>query len=453
MSEKKESSALPNTPLEINATSPKTPFGSQTVFLAVALCLFLSANPLLNADTITLNSGEVVDGTIKSEDFIEIQIEVANAKRTVFSTRTIYKSAIRSIQRETEEQKTQRELLDDYKKTQSYQLNATTNYACAYYDSVTGDVFRRFVSRYPNSQYIKEISDKIAEWEAERAIVATGKVKYQGQWFDADEAEGRRQLDRANEMVKKVKELLVSGQYERAAKILETDNASGQTTSATNSTEMLQATYHQFLDTLNRGRKQINDAISQTTNERNRACQERDSAQSRLDSWNYPYSYPYGYGNNKEHALDVESERSRLRLTVSVAQSKIVNCESRLADLNKQLASTDGKIAEVQLKMTALDANIKLKNDQQAKQLAEQQAAQQAEQRAKQLADQQAQQLAAQQAQLLAAQQSKIHTQIVIQQVYVPVKPEENWYKKNWKWIGGFVLAGLAIFAFSRRDN
>jgi hypothetical protein len=57
------------------------------------------------ADTVVLTSGETVEGKITADDGSEIAIEVGNAKKTIFHTRTIPKSDIQSLHKDPAEQK------------------------------------------------------------------------------------------------------------------------------------------------------------------------------------------------------------------------------------------------------------------------------------------------------------------------------------------------------------
>ena len=71
-----------------------------SILLAGLLCLALTPCVLAN-DVVTLNSGEVITGTITSENATQLVIEVANASRTIFTSRSVSKPEIMSIQRET----------------------------------------------------------------------------------------------------------------------------------------------------------------------------------------------------------------------------------------------------------------------------------------------------------------------------------------------------------------
>src|SRR5882724_1382855 len=75
------------------------------LFCVLAGLLVLGHPAFLKADTLTLNSGEVLEGQITSETETQIEIEVSLYHGTIFSKRQVNKSDIQSITRESVEQK------------------------------------------------------------------------------------------------------------------------------------------------------------------------------------------------------------------------------------------------------------------------------------------------------------------------------------------------------------
>ena len=71
------------------------------------LCLALTPCVLAN-DVVTLNSGEVITGTITSQNATQLVIEVSNASRTIFHSRSVPKSEIKANQSETAAEKQER---------------------------------------------------------------------------------------------------------------------------------------------------------------------------------------------------------------------------------------------------------------------------------------------------------------------------------------------------------
>ena len=72
-------------------------------FMWVSLFFITLPTVVMANDVVTLTSGEVISGQIKSENDTQLVIETTNANRTIFGTRSVAMSEIKSIQRETAE--------------------------------------------------------------------------------------------------------------------------------------------------------------------------------------------------------------------------------------------------------------------------------------------------------------------------------------------------------------
>ena len=156
-----------------------------------------------------------------------------------------------------------------------------------------------------------------------------------------------------------IQALLAQGNFEKAIKTLEAANSSSQT-SLTNTVQLLQAAYRQFLDALARRQKQINNANTQAQAECARARQTSDLAQADLDKFRSRYHtdlvdnnyyYDRSYANNDQRNLPLQGEVNRLKADVANAKAKVINCEDNLTALQKQLTYFDDKIADIQSKL------------------------------------------------------------------------------------------------------
>ena len=156
-------------------------------FLSLACCC-LVVSLSLHADTVTLNSGEVITGEIRSETETQVEIETSNAKHTVFQTKQISKSDVRAIVHETAEQKRARA---DYEKLAQYQLNPNQELTPAQFAAGLA-AFQNFFKAHPASAFATELSNRIAAWQTEVSNVASGRVKFAGQWMSPVEKSGRQ---------------------------------------------------------------------------------------------------------------------------------------------------------------------------------------------------------------------------------------------------------------------
>jgi hypothetical protein len=162
-----------------------------------------------NADTVTLKSGEVLEGRILSETDTQLVIEASFYHGTILSTREVAKSDIQSVIRETPEQKQEKA---DYAALGAYTLNPNQELTKGQYDAgITA--FEKFPATYTNSSYASDINHRLADWRAEASNVESGKVKFAGTWMTADE----KKVQAAQATVQSLKQQLAEAQTQRAA--------------------------------------------------------------------------------------------------------------------------------------------------------------------------------------------------------------------------------------------
>ncbi len=150
--------------------------------------LFILGHPsYLRADTLTLNSGEVLEGRIISETETQIVMEAAFYHGTIFSMRQLDKSDIRSIVRESVEQKQEKAA---YESLAKYVLNPDQELTKDQYAAGIG-AFEKFQAKHTNSTYTAEIGKRIEDWQAEASDVSSGKVKFAGAWMAPEEKKVR----------------------------------------------------------------------------------------------------------------------------------------------------------------------------------------------------------------------------------------------------------------------
>ncbi len=134
------------------------------------------------ADTVTLNSGEVLEGRILSETDTQLVIEASLYHGTILSTRKVARSDIRSIVRESLEQ--QREKAD-FEALAKHALNPNQELTPDQYAAGIA-AFQKFLAKYTNSSFTADVNKRLADWRAEAASVEGGKVKYAGTWMTPD---------------------------------------------------------------------------------------------------------------------------------------------------------------------------------------------------------------------------------------------------------------------------
>ena len=146
--------------------------------------LFLTAFCLQAAeDSITLNSGEVMEGRIVSITDTQVEIEVHNKSRTIFTTRTVPRSEIKEVHKLTDAQRRQAEA---YEAITRYRLNPNLEFASAYCAQAIA-ACDKFLAAYPDSEYTPKVTEQRAEWQFEKREVEQGRVKFAGKWMTPDE--------------------------------------------------------------------------------------------------------------------------------------------------------------------------------------------------------------------------------------------------------------------------
>jgi hypothetical protein len=163
--------------------------------------------PRHGTDTLTLASGEVVEGTITSEKDAEVQVEITNESRTLSSTRIIHKAEIKSVTRNSPEQKIHQNMFSALDRCKLYPSQEFT------VDQYNQDIeaFQKFLSDHlDDSIRSQEFRGRIAAWKAEASNLQSGKVKFANQWMIPEEKKLRSLQQQLAELLAKRNSLAVS---------------------------------------------------------------------------------------------------------------------------------------------------------------------------------------------------------------------------------------------------
>lgn len=186
------------------------------LFLALCVVCLQTGHP----DSVHLKDGSIVEGDISSETETNLVIEVRMSSGAVIG-RTIDKTEINSVTRDTPEQKRARALAEAYRKLQAYQLNPTNVYTLAYYDQVIKGVFQPFLAAYPDATQANDVKTRLAAWEAERQQVAAGNIKRDGRWITTAEAKTLDDKARLDQLNAQLRSFLAAKQFDKAIPLLE----------------------------------------------------------------------------------------------------------------------------------------------------------------------------------------------------------------------------------------
>jgi hypothetical protein len=273
-----------------------------------------------NADTVTLNSGQVLEGRILSETDTQLVIEASLYHGTILSTREVLKSEIRSIVRESPEQIHEKA---DYAALGAYALNPNQELTKGQYDAGIA-AFVKFLTTYTNSNFAADINHHLADWQTEASNVASGKVKFAGAWMTPDEKKvqvehGQRQaaVQAAQATLQSLKKQLADAQTQRAAQA-----------------EKLAATQKQLADAQSR-LANLPDAAGSGSGSAGNQGGRRDLA-GRLTAGVVGVSQGEAMGEPVSNP-----ERSQV-------QAEVNSCQQRVAQEQGALTSLDAKITDLQ---------------------------------------------------------------------------------------------------------
>ncbi|HUI08247.1 MAG TPA: hypothetical protein VL486_14705 [Verrucomicrobiae bacterium] len=151
------------------------------------LATLLLIMPRAYSDSVTLKTGEVVEGEILSEtdtDLVIMAVYHGASGGQMSSRRTIPKSEIAKVDRETTEQKVARRAFEALRD----RLRLDPNRELSKTDYEGGiQAFTDYLKSYPGSKFTDEVQKRLAAWQDELAHVEHGEVKFADKWMTPDE--------------------------------------------------------------------------------------------------------------------------------------------------------------------------------------------------------------------------------------------------------------------------
>ncbi len=160
-----------------------------------AALLFAAISPAL-ADSVTLTSGEEIQGTILRETDSGIVMEL-HISSGVTDQRTFAKSEIRSVIKTPPDELA-------YQKLSAYKVGPNS-YTLAGYESILGSL-KYFCQQFPQSPFAQRVQQTIDALKAEKARVATGEMKWNNRWYSKQEATQQKYQIQAGKLLAVMKE-------------------------------------------------------------------------------------------------------------------------------------------------------------------------------------------------------------------------------------------------------
>jgi hypothetical protein len=293
---------------------------------------FMLAGVAIHGDTIKLKDGTVLEGDVTAEDDATISIHLELAGGTIAQTRQIDKADIAEITRWTPEQRAAWQVKRDYERLEKYQLNPDTSYEPYYYYQVVNDGFRKFLAQHPDSPYTSNVTARITQWEAERALVAGGKVKLHGRWLSA--AAGARLVERehAQRLLQQGRSMIAQRRFDSAVQqLLPILSMPAQTNLVLQARPLLASAYPQALTSLGRLRLQLESNVSYAQQRVAVAQQSVNEAETSL----------------KQAIADNALTVAQARAAVVWAHGDLNSAQDYLDQVQSQLAVVTRKLAEL----------------------------------------------------------------------------------------------------------
>jgi hypothetical protein len=146
-------------------------------FLSFALLV-----PAALADTVTLKSGERIEGVVTKETPTEVELEVKEAAG-ITDHKIIKKTDIARVDRLARDEVAYRAIMNFQPGPNSLQLSQ--------YDSMIGSV-AEFTVLYPESPHANEAAKALSGLQAEKKRVDAGEVKFESIWYSKADAQKQR---------------------------------------------------------------------------------------------------------------------------------------------------------------------------------------------------------------------------------------------------------------------
>ena len=150
-----------------------------TMFGAIA-CALLMTNAL--ADTVTLKSGERIEGKIVGETEKEVTLEV-KVTAAVTDERVVQKADVAKIEKTSPE--------TEVYKAISTILPGPNSLSQAQYEQISRTL-QAYIAQFPNSIHAVDVQATLNTFEAEKKRVEAGEIKLHHQWLSKAEAEKER---------------------------------------------------------------------------------------------------------------------------------------------------------------------------------------------------------------------------------------------------------------------
>jgi hypothetical protein len=316
-------------------------------WLILAACTL--AGLCARADTVKLKDGTALEGEIVAEDASSLSILLEFAGGTITQTRHLDKADIAAVIRWTPEQRAQRQATRDYEKLQKYQLSPKDSYEIEYYDQIINNVFHAFLTEHPDSPYASAVTKRIAEWKAERDLVAAGNLKFRGRWSPAAEVAPLIERAQGQQFLQQARALISQRRFEPAVQRLQlVVHMDKQPDLVSLANPLLASAYQSATNLLDRQQRQLVHDVS--------TAQERvDQARQALGAAEASLTQPTGGAS--QSTAQAQTAVNRARGELNAAQDHLQYVKSQLDAVKQRLTTLKSQAPGITISTNAPQAS------------------------------------------------------------------------------------------------
>jgi hypothetical protein len=296
--------------------------------------------------TIKLKDGRLLEGQVLLEDNQQITIEAQYASGTITHKIQLDKTDIVSLSHLGAAERDQRLATVAYHDLGKYHLDPQSSFSLPYYDTAINRGFLPFLSQYPHVMETATVSNRLADWQAERNLVASGQVKYQGHWMTPAEADKLEQTAQAKQVIQDARVLMAHGQFESATERLAPYyNATEPPQLAAESRRLQTDVYRMWISGLEASQENLTKDLEASKQRVTRLAEVRSRAQSSYDQArgkslsSGPNSSPRMLGDS---AITAQASADYLH-----AEDQFNQEQNRQFSLQQQLDSTTQLLREI----------------------------------------------------------------------------------------------------------
>jgi hypothetical protein len=300
------------------------------------------------ADIVRLQDGTVLEGTITEEDAISVTLRLERPDGSIAGKRWVLKSDTAEIHRSSAEEKAARAMELAFAVLQKLRLDTTNSFRLEYYDRTLTNVFRKFLTDYPDSPHAKEVTERIAEWEAERARVASGQVKAQGKWMSAEEVAARAVREAMQQAYQQGIIFLSQTRFGEAAERFEfVIEKSDDTALVQQARQLRLETYQRWVPALEQERRRLADDVKKLEKRVTDAHNAKAQADARLNASPTGGSAAHLQRGGEVTRLGIDSAHAQAFAAASRAGLELQTAETQLAVARREATATEETLARI----------------------------------------------------------------------------------------------------------